>query len=72
MVDKAQKALEEAEALKKLFARQELVLDFSKYIAADVCIVRKQERLSSLASEGDAALGICHPRLIQGKLPSNA
>ncbi|GLT52109.1 hypothetical protein SLA2020_254690 [Shorea laevis] len=36
MVDKAQKALEEAEALKKLFAKQEPVLDSSKYTAADV------------------------------------
>ncbi|KAL5998015.1 hypothetical protein ACLOJK_008949 [Asimina triloba] len=38
MVDEAQKALEEAEALKKLGARQEPVLDSSKYTAADVRI----------------------------------
>ncbi|KAL0358768.1 UNVERIFIED_CONTAM: putative RNA-binding protein Luc7-like 1 [Sesamum angustifolium] len=38
MVDEAQKALEEAEALKKLPARQEPVLDSSKYTAADVRI----------------------------------
>nr|GMC55532.1 putative RNA-binding protein Luc7-like 2 [Ipomoea batatas] len=39
MVDEAQKALEEAEALKKLPARQEPILDSSKYTAADVRIV---------------------------------
>ncbi|GLT87733.1 hypothetical protein SLE2022_057980 [Rubroshorea leprosula] len=39
MVDEAQKALEVAEALKKLFARQEPVLDSSKYTAADVRIL---------------------------------
>ncbi|GKV49700.1 hypothetical protein SLEP1_g56436 [Rubroshorea leprosula] len=38
MVDKAQNALEEAEALKKLSARQEPVLNSSKYTAADVHI----------------------------------
>ncbi|EPS59744.1 hypothetical protein M569_15061, partial [Genlisea aurea] len=39
MVDEAQKALEEAEALKKLPARQEHSGDPSKYTAADVRIV---------------------------------
>ncbi|GLU17229.1 hypothetical protein SLE2022_336150 [Rubroshorea leprosula] len=39
MIDEAQKALEEAEALKKLPARQEPVLDSSKYTAADVRIM---------------------------------
>ncbi|GKV47756.1 hypothetical protein SLEP1_g54623 [Rubroshorea leprosula] len=39
MVDKAQKALEEAETLKKHFARQEPVLNSSKYTAADVRIM---------------------------------
>ncbi|GKV44197.1 hypothetical protein SLEP1_g51399 [Rubroshorea leprosula] len=39
MIDEAQKALEGAEALKKLPARQEPVLDSSKYTAADVCIM---------------------------------
>ncbi|GKV47780.1 hypothetical protein SLEP1_g54644 [Rubroshorea leprosula] len=38
MVDEAQKALEEAVALKKLAARQEPVLDSSKYTAVDVRI----------------------------------
>ncbi|URE14715.1 RNA-binding protein Luc7-like [Musa troglodytarum] len=38
MIDEAQKALEEAEALKKLGARQEPVLESSKYSAADVRI----------------------------------
>ncbi|GLT95553.1 hypothetical protein SLE2022_132290 [Rubroshorea leprosula] len=38
MIDEAQKALEDTEALKKLPARQEPVLDSSKYTAADVCI----------------------------------
>ncbi|GKV43592.1 hypothetical protein SLEP1_g50865 [Rubroshorea leprosula] len=38
MIDEAQKALEEAEALKMLPARQEPVLDSSKYTAADVRI----------------------------------
>ncbi|GKV49334.1 hypothetical protein SLEP1_g56089 [Rubroshorea leprosula] len=41
MIGEAQKALEEAEALKKLPARQEPVLDSSKYTAADVCITQK-------------------------------
>ncbi|XP_020974201.1 luc7-like protein [Arachis ipaensis] len=43
-VDEAQKALEEAEALKKLPTRQEPVVDnsnSSKYIAADVWIVSR-------------------------------
>ncbi|RVW26035.1 putative RNA-binding protein Luc7-like 1 [Vitis vinifera] len=39
MIDEAQKALEEAEALKKLAPRQEPVLDSSKYTAADVRIL---------------------------------
>ncbi|KAI3854202.1 hypothetical protein MKW98_024625 [Papaver atlanticum] len=39
MVDEAQKTLEEAEALKKLSARQDPGLDSSKYIAADVRIL---------------------------------
>ncbi|GKV33287.1 hypothetical protein SLEP1_g41813 [Rubroshorea leprosula] len=38
MIDEAQEALEEAEALKRLLARQEPVLDSSKYTAADVRI----------------------------------
>ncbi|WZZ90992.1 hypothetical protein YC2023_119571 [Brassica napus] len=39
MVDEAQKALEEAEALKKLTPRQEPVVDSTKYTAADVRIL---------------------------------
>ncbi|GKV27877.1 hypothetical protein SLEP1_g36997 [Rubroshorea leprosula] len=39
MVEETQKALEKAEALKKLFTRQEPVLDSSKYTAVDVCTV---------------------------------
>nr|VDC85582.1 unnamed protein product [Brassica rapa] len=40
MVDEAQKALEEAEALKKLTPRQEPVVDSTKFTAADVRIVK--------------------------------
>ncbi|GKV27870.1 hypothetical protein SLEP1_g36990 [Rubroshorea leprosula] len=43
MVDKAQKALEEAETLKKHFARQEPVLNSSKYTAADVRIMNRKK-----------------------------
>ncbi|GLT52104.1 hypothetical protein SLA2020_254650 [Shorea laevis] len=48
MVDEAQKALEEAEALKKLSARQELVLDSSKYTAADVRIIDQKLRVCDI------------------------
>ncbi|XP_028770624.1 putative RNA-binding protein Luc7-like 2 isoform X2 [Neltuma alba] len=48
MVDEAQKALEEAEALKKLPARQEPVLDASKYTAADVRITDQKLRVCNI------------------------
>ncbi|KAF5195390.1 Luc7-like protein [Thalictrum thalictroides] len=48
MVDEAQKALEEAEALKKLGARQEAVLDSSKYTAADVRITDQKLRVCDI------------------------
>ncbi|XP_031475360.1 uncharacterized protein LOC116247352 [Nymphaea colorata] len=50
MVDEAQKALEEAEALKKLGARQEPVLDTSntKYTAADVRITDQKLRVCDI------------------------
>ncbi|KAL5567060.1 hypothetical protein UlMin_030224 [Ulmus minor] len=48
MVDEAQKALEEAEALKKLPARQEPVLDSSKYTAADVRITDQKLRVCDI------------------------
>ncbi|GKV27888.1 hypothetical protein SLEP1_g37008 [Rubroshorea leprosula] len=48
MVDEAQKALEEAEALKKLSARQEPVLDSSKYTAADVRITDQKLRVCDI------------------------
>ncbi|XP_043707594.1 putative RNA-binding protein Luc7-like 2 isoform X1 [Telopea speciosissima] len=48
MVDEAQKALEEAEALKKLGARQEPVLDSSKYTAADVRITDQKLRVCDI------------------------
>lgn len=48
MVDEAQKALEEAEALKKLPARQEAVLDSSKYTAADVRITDQKLRVCDI------------------------
>ncbi|GER43203.1 LUC7 related protein [Striga asiatica] len=48
MVDEAQKLLEEAEALKKLPARQELVLDSSKYTAADVRITDQKLRVCDI------------------------
>ncbi|XVE98341.1 hypothetical protein REPUB_Repub03eG0098000 [Reevesia pubescens] len=48
MVDEAQKALEEAESLKKLPARQEPVLDSSKYTAADVRITDQKLRVCDI------------------------
>ncbi|KAH9734305.1 hypothetical protein KPL71_017326 [Citrus sinensis] len=48
MVDEAQKALEEAEALKKLPARQEPTLDSSKYTAADVRITDQKLRVCDI------------------------
>eukprot|EP00268_Persea_americana_P026462 TRINITY_DN258_c0_g1_i1.p1 TRINITY_DN258_c0_g1~~TRINITY_DN258_c0_g1_i1.p1 ORF type:complete len:424 (+),score=89.74 TRINITY_DN258_c0_g1_i1:309-1580(+) len=48
MVDEAQKELEEAEALKKLGARQEPVLDSSKYTAADVRITDQKLRVCDI------------------------
>lgn len=48
MVDEAQKALEEAEALKKLGARQEPVLDTTKYTAADVRITDQKLRVCDI------------------------
>ncbi|KAG8380327.1 hypothetical protein BUALT_Bualt06G0004100 [Buddleja alternifolia] len=48
MVDEAQKALEEAEALKKLPPRQEPVLDPSKYTAADVRITDQKLRVCDI------------------------
>ncbi|KAK7374394.1 hypothetical protein VNO80_07824 [Phaseolus coccineus] len=48
MVDEAQKAMEEAEALKKLPARQEPVLDSSKYTAADVRITDQKLRVCDI------------------------
>ncbi|XVE90635.1 hypothetical protein DITRI_Ditri20bG0093300 [Diplodiscus trichospermus] len=48
MVDEAQKLLEEAEALKKLPARQEPVSDSSKYTAADVRITDQKLRVCDI------------------------
>ncbi|XVF41462.1 hypothetical protein PTKIN_Ptkin01aG0281900 [Pterospermum kingtungense] len=48
MVDEAQKALEEAEALKKLPARPEPILDSSKYTAADVRITDQKLRVCDI------------------------
>ncbi|KAJ6794020.1 putative RNA-binding protein Luc7-like 1 isoform X1 [Iris pallida] len=48
MVDEAQKALEEAEALKKLGAKQEPVLDNAKYTAADVRITDQKLRVCDI------------------------
>ncbi|CAH9109789.1 unnamed protein product [Cuscuta epithymum] len=48
MVDEAQKALEEAEALKKLPSRQEPILDSSKYTAADVRITDQKLRVCDI------------------------
>ncbi|KAK9292905.1 hypothetical protein L1049_020886 [Liquidambar formosana] len=48
MVDEAQKAMEEAEALKKLATRQEPVLDSSKYTAADVRITDQKLRVCDI------------------------
>ncbi|KAK9146110.1 hypothetical protein Sjap_006013 [Stephania japonica] len=48
MVDEAQKALEEAEALKKLAARQEPGSDTSKYTAADVRITDQKLRVCDI------------------------
>lgn len=48
MVDEAQKALEEAEALKKLAPRQEPVADSGKYTAADVRITDQKLRVCDI------------------------
>ncbi|KAL5703325.1 hypothetical protein ACHQM5_028428 [Ranunculus cassubicifolius] len=48
MVDEAQKALEEAEALKKLGARQDIPADMSKYTAADVRITDQKLRVCDI------------------------
>uniref|UniRef100_A0A6N2KYX4 RNA-binding protein Luc7-like 2 n=1 Tax=Salix viminalis TaxID=40686 RepID=A0A6N2KYX4_SALVM len=48
MVDEAQKALEEAEALKKLPARQEPTVDSSKYSAADVRVTDQKLRVCDI------------------------
>ncbi|CAI0438929.1 unnamed protein product [Linum tenue] len=48
MVDEAQKALEEAEALKKLPARQEPAVDSTKYTAADVRITDQKLRVCDI------------------------
>ncbi|KAL0402686.1 UNVERIFIED_CONTAM: putative RNA-binding protein Luc7-like 1 [Sesamum latifolium] len=48
MVDEAQKALEEAEALKKLPPRQESAIDSSKYTAADVRITDQKLRVCDI------------------------
>ncbi|CAN0859772.1 Putative RNA-binding protein Luc7-like 1 [Linum grandiflorum] len=48
MVDEAQKALEEAEALKKLPARQDPAVDSSKYTAADVRITDQKLRVCDI------------------------
>ncbi|VFQ76121.1 unnamed protein product [Cuscuta campestris] len=48
MIDEAQKALEEAEALKKLPARPEPILDSSKYTAADVRITDQKLRVCDI------------------------
>eukprot|EP00268_Persea_americana_P015133 TRINITY_DN1686_c0_g1_i12.p1 TRINITY_DN1686_c0_g1~~TRINITY_DN1686_c0_g1_i12.p1 ORF type:complete len:343 (-),score=70.69 TRINITY_DN1686_c0_g1_i12:224-1171(-) len=69
MVDEAQKALEEAEALKKLGARQEPVLDSSKYTAADVRITDQKLRVCDICG---AFLSVYDSRLLgpvlRGKL----
>ncbi|XP_068666203.1 U1 snRNP-associated protein usp106-like isoform X2 [Aristolochia californica] len=48
LVDEAQKALEEAEALKKLAQRQEPVLDGSKYTPADMRITDQKLRVCDI------------------------
>lgn len=48
LVDEAQKALEEAEALKMLGARQEPVLDSTKYTVADVRITDQKLRVCDI------------------------
>ncbi|KAH0462042.1 hypothetical protein IEQ34_009617 [Dendrobium chrysotoxum] len=48
MIEEAQKALEEAEALKKMSARQEPTLDSSKYTAVDVRITDQKLRVCDI------------------------
>ncbi|KAK1267249.1 hypothetical protein QJS04_geneDACA015542 [Acorus gramineus] len=48
LIDEAQKAVEEAEALRKLGSRQEPVLDSSKYTAADVRITDQKLRVCDI------------------------
>ncbi|XP_027185822.1 luc7-like protein isoform X3 [Coffea eugenioides] len=61
MVDEAQKALEEAEALKKLPARQENVADSAKYTAADVRITDQKLRVCDICG---AFLSVYDSRLL--------
>ncbi|GLT65304.1 hypothetical protein SLA2020_377430 [Shorea laevis] len=48
MADEAHKALEEVEALKKLSAGQEPILDSSKYTATDVHITHQKLRVCDI------------------------
>uniref|UniRef100_A0A1J3HE93 Putative RNA-binding protein Luc7-like 1 n=1 Tax=Noccaea caerulescens TaxID=107243 RepID=A0A1J3HE93_NOCCA len=48
MVDEAQKALEEAEALKKLTVRREPAVDSTKYTAIDVRVTDQKLRLCDI------------------------
>ncbi|KAF5944146.1 hypothetical protein HYC85_018223 [Camellia sinensis] len=61
MIDEAQKALEEAEALKKLAPRQDPVLDASKYTAADVRITDQKLRVCDICG---AFLSVYDSRLL--------
>nr|CAD1836981.1 unnamed protein product [Ananas comosus var. bracteatus] len=61
MIDEAQKALEEAEALKKLGARQEPVSDGTKFTAADVRITDQKLRLCDICG---AFLSVYDSRLL--------
>ncbi|XP_050911983.1 uncharacterized protein LOC127126955 isoform X3 [Lathyrus oleraceus] len=61
LIDEAQKALEEAEALKKLPSRQEPALDSSKYTAADVRITDQKLRVCDICG---AFLSVYDSRLL--------
>ncbi|XP_034903434.1 uncharacterized protein [Populus alba] len=61
MVDEAQRALEEAEALKKLPARKDPTVDSSKYSAADVRITDQKLRVCDICG---AFLSVYDSRLL--------
>ncbi|RWW00542.1 hypothetical protein GW17_00036493, partial [Ensete ventricosum] len=68
MIDEAQKALEEAEALKKLGGRQEPVLEPSKYSAVDVRITDQKLRVCDICGAFLSVYDNCYYMLSDRRL----